>query len=87
VVLTVFSAQINAIQSESVREVDRLCSNSARRERPSISEFLAKLNYVHLTLFTFSNGKVIAAVADAIDRPAIESNLGAHLFCCRDILR
>lgn len=53
--------------------------SNQKKERPSIASFLRKLTMFTLTaflLFRMEGG--IATVADAIDRPAIESNLGAH---------
>lgn len=52
-----------------------------KKERLSIASFLPKFTVLTLmALLLFRMEVVIAAVADAIDRPAIESNLGAHSF-------
>lgn len=50
-----------------------------KKERPNIASFLRKLAVFTLMAFLLCRVEgVIAAVADAIDRPAIESSLGAH---------
>ncbi|MCW4627727.1 MULTISPECIES: hypothetical protein [Marinomonas] len=50
-----------------------------KKERPSIVSFLPKFTVLTLMAFLlFRIEGVIAAVADAIDRPAIVSDLGAH---------
>ncbi|MGO2512325.1 WD40/YVTN/BNR-like repeat-containing protein [Marinomonas polaris] len=50
-----------------------------KKETPQIVRFLRKLTIFTLMAFLLCRVEgVVAAVADAIDRPAIESSLGAH---------